>query len=161
MRGLHYLTIFEIVAASKLTFNSVDGTFKIVHLSDIHYEIGPATQCRNVPLSYPCSGQNSTDFIQRVLAVEKPDLVVFTGDVIDWATHPAAAGMDDVYSLAPTSWAATLGNHDAQSDLSRSSVLEYVVGMPRGLSQVNALGSGSTEAFGNFVLDVFHSSVRE
>eukprot|EP00966_Prymnesium_polylepis_P263647 6090575-Prymnesium_polylepis.1 len=47
-----------IAAAERLNFGR-DGSFKILHLSDIHYEVGPATPCRNVPASlaaFPCSG---------------------------------------------------------------------------------------------------------
>eukprot|EP00966_Prymnesium_polylepis_P256532 5926255-Prymnesium_polylepis.1 len=67
--------------------------------------------------------------------------------------------MDDVYGLvAGVPWAATLGNHDDQSDLNRSQVMQYVVGLPRTLSEVNTVCSGDTEAFGNFVLDIYRDS---
>ena len=162
MRGGFLLAHLLVAAAERLTFGR-DGSFKILHLSDIHYEVGPSTLCRNVPVSlaaFPCSGLNSTAFIRRVLALERPDLVVFTGDVVDWATHPSRAGMDDVYGLmANVPWAATLGNHDDQSDLNRSQVMQYVVGLPHTLSEVNAVGSGDTEAFGNFALDIYSDNV--
>ena len=131
----------------RLTFRD-DGIFKIVHISDVHYEIGPQTPCRAV--TTPCTAANSTAFIQRLLNAELPDLVVHTGDIVDWATHPSHAGMDDVYGVSIGSklpWAATLGNHDAQSDLTRKEIMEYIVRMRGSLSQVNALGLGASEAY--------------
>jgi hypothetical protein len=67
--------------APRLTFKA-DGTFKILHLSDVHYRIADGVSngpCRDIinATGLPCSGaDNTTDFIQRLIEVEKPDLVV-------------------------------------------------------------------------------------
>eukprot|EP00613_Pedinella_sp_CCMP2098_P006162 CAMPEP_0171612100 /NCGR_PEP_ID=MMETSP0990-20121206/11010_1 /TAXON_ID=483369 /ORGANISM="non described non described, Strain CCMP2098" /LENGTH=397 /DNA_ID=CAMNT_0012175769 /DNA_START=145 /DNA_END=1338 /DNA_ORIENTATION=+ len=146
-----------------------DGTFKLLHLSDVHYRVinGEANgDCRDIEASgAPCSGtENTTDFIRRLIALEKPDLVVHTGDVVDGGTQPVASGMDAVYGVSIESgmpWAASLGNHDSQSDMNRSEVMSYIMGLNNTLSQVNELGPGSgavTESFGNFVLEIFASA---
>lgn len=65
---------------SQLRFNS-NGRFKILQVSDMHYGFGKETQCSNVtPEESPyCSDLNTTSFIQRTIASEKPDLIVFSG----------------------------------------------------------------------------------
>ena len=100
--------------ANPLVFKA-DGTFKILHVSDAHYQTDEGCCCRNVDHTYPCSGKNTTDLIEKIIELEKPDFMVFMGDITDWCTHPATAGMDAIYGLASKHgipWAATLGNHD-------------------------------------------------
>lgn len=87
--------LFLLASASrslgKLVFKS-DGTFKILHISDVHYEI-PALpfSCDDINLNEnPCDNTNSTAFLSWLIDTEKPDLVVHTGDIIDWATYPAS-----------------------------------------------------------------------
>lgn len=78
-------------SSCKLVFKS-DGTFKILHISDVHYEI-PALplSCDDInPHENPCDNTNSTAFLSWLIETEKPDLVVHTGDIIDWATYPAS-----------------------------------------------------------------------
>jgi len=130
------------------------------------------------PADTPCDHRNTTAFIARLIAFEKPDLVVHTGDIVDWGTHPSRTGMDELYGVsaaADTPWAATLGNHDEQSDLTRQQVMDYVInGMRRNgsLGFINPLGPNQTTPcgadgrglygqdacparFGNFYLEVF------
>ncbi len=67
-------------------------------------------------------------------ALEKPDLVVHTGDIIDGDTHTASQGMEDLYGVsfgAGLPWAATIGNHDCQSDLSRPQLMDYILSLPK------------------------------
>jgi len=157
------LLLFSVTkndAKPKLTFKP-DGTFKILHISDTHYELGPDTPCQDIGAGLPCSKHNTTQFITRLLLEEKPDIVIHTGDIVDWASHPSHAGMDDLYGVsiqAEVLWAASLGNHDAQSDLNRSQVMDYIVNMQNTLSEVNAIGEGETKSYGNFYLEIFNSS---
>lgn len=139
-----------------------DGTFKILHLSDVHYRIGPSQPSNDVEdwqMPYSLDGaKNTTDFIQRLIEIEQPDLVVHTGDIIDGATHPQPQGMDEIYGVTygeGIEWAATLGNHDAQGNLTRFEVMDYILSLPKGLSKLNSLGEGETESYGNFYLEIF------
>ena len=54
----------------KLTFKA-DGTFKMLHLSDVHYRIGPDEPCRDITAAeepYCQNGsRNTTDFIARLI----------------------------------------------------------------------------------------------
>lgn len=165
------LTESTLLVAGRLHFKP-DGTFKIVHVTDTHYEIGPnAASCQGRPWYeskyQPCSASNTTEFLARVLRDERPDLVVFTGDIVTGRTIPATKGMDELYGVATAAgvpWAATLGNHDDDDGLSRKEVMEYIAGMPGGLSQVNPLVSsagdryGPRTAYGNFVLEIYNDS---
>lgn len=76
--------------------------------------------------------KNTTAFINRLIELEQPDLVVHTGDIIDWATHTSQQGMEGVYGISiahSLPWAASLGNHDGQSNLNRSQVMDFILGM--------------------------------
>lgn len=48
-------------------------------VADMHFAQGAHSACYDVASSHHCSDLNTTYFIERLLAVEKPDLVVFTG----------------------------------------------------------------------------------
>ncbi|MCD7468414.1 putative inactive purple acid phosphatase 28 [Datura stramonium] len=64
-----------------LRFRS-DGTFKILQVADMHYGNGMVTRCRDVldsEFNY-CSDLNTTQFLRKMIEIEKPDLVVFTGN---------------------------------------------------------------------------------
>ncbi|GLJ36380.1 hypothetical protein SUGI_0730270 [Cryptomeria japonica] len=61
-----------------------EGKFKIIQVADMHYANGKSTKCKDVlPSQFSsCSDLNTTAFLMRMIRVEKPDLVVFTGDNI-------------------------------------------------------------------------------
>lgn len=91
-----------------LKFNK-DGKFKIVQFTDVHYIHGN-----------PKSAV-SLERINEVLDAEKPDLVLFTGDVI--YGQPAEEGMRTILNLAANRqipFGVTFGNHD---DEDRKSVV--------------------------------------
>jgi hypothetical protein len=55
-------------------------------------------------------------------------------------------------------WAAVLGNHDQEGNLSREGVMSYITSMDYTVSRVNPSGDGCESAidgFGNFVLEIF------
>ena len=87
-------------------------------------------------------------------------MVVHTGDIIDGDTHTCSQGMEDLYGVSiskDTPWAATIGNHDDNGDLTRSQVMDYILSLPKGVSSNNPLGTvgSATESFGNFILDIY------
>ncbi len=151
-----FLCLNVVFSADKLRFKE-DGTFKIVHLSDVHYRIHPTPDCRDVStdIPYTCDGNtNTTDFIQRVIDLERPDIIIHTGDVIDGNTHTAAEGMDALYGVSIANnlpWAASLGNHDDDSDETRPQVMQHIVNMENTLSTMNSLG----DSYGNFYLEIY------
>ncbi|EOD22632.1 hypothetical protein EMIHUDRAFT_458108 [Emiliania huxleyi CCMP1516] len=127
------------------------GTLRLVHVSDAHYHPF-ATACEDVPRGAgPCTHRNTTQFLASVLHVERPDLVAFTGDVIDGDSSPPQLAMAQLYGVAGARpWAASLGNHDEESTLSRDEVLAYVTTLRGSLTEHGPV-KGSP---GNFYLDV-------
>lgn len=123
-----------------LRFNN-EGTFKILQVADMHYGDGSRTPCRDLIPSQlrHCSDHNTTAFIARLLAAEKPDLVVFTGDNIDFDSSNATKSLDEAIApviAAKIPWAAILGNHDQESTLSRGEVMSYLTQMDYSLCEV-------------------------
>ena len=101
-----------------LQFNK-DGKFKIVQFTDVHY-------IYNDPRS-----DVSIERINQVLDMEKPDLVLFTGDVI--YGKPAEEGMRTVLNLVSKRkipFAVTFGNHDNEQGLSREELLKIIQSVP-------------------------------
>ncbi|KAI5073501.1 hypothetical protein GOP47_0011514 [Adiantum capillus-veneris] len=119
-----------------------DGHFKILQIADMHYANGASTKCKDV-LSKEygsCSDLNTTAFIERLIAAEKPDLIVFSGDnIFGQDTSDPRGSMNAAFAPAVKAgipWAAILGNHDQESSISRFQVMEHIASMEHTLSQV-------------------------
>ncbi len=112
--------------------------------TDTHFEAGSAEVEKRA---------STLATIANVLDAEKPDLVVFTGDVA--LSKPMGGALDAL--MAPVierriPWAAVLGNHDHEfNDCTRPEIVAYMAGQPCSLTQSGPaeLGSG-----GNYVLSV-------
>lgn len=149
---------FNISFTTSLTFKD-DGTFKILHVSDTHYEYSDNPHCSDVEYPQYCSRKNTTDFLDRVYKLEKPDLVVHTGDIVDWASTPAEQAMNELYGVAINNnltWCGTLGNHDGQSDLNREQVMKHIVTMNKTLSQLGPYNDVNT--WGNYYLEIMYNN---
>ncbi len=114
-------------AKAKLSFNK-DGKFKILQFTDTHYVAGD-----------PRSERALKNVIQ-MLDLEKPDLVIHTGDVI--FNKPAEEGLRQI--LQPISerkipFAVALGNHDEEYDKTRKEVMEIIMSIP---SNINTSAKG-------------------
>lgn len=106
-------TVFSLAGYSQLKFND-EGKFKIVQFTDLHVKYGNPMS----DVAYQC--------VEEVLDLEKPDLVIFTGDII--YSDPGREGLNEVLgrvSVRNIPFAVTLGNHDDEQDLSRGEVYEY------------------------------------
>lgn len=112
------VTTYGMAQKSELQF-SKDGKFKIVQFTDVHFKYGnPAS---NVAL----------ERINEVLDAERPDLVIFTGDVIYSA--PADSGMVQVLeqvSKRKLPFVVTFGNHDDEQGLSRQQLYDIIRKVP-------------------------------
>ena len=93
------LLVLPPCASAQLRFRT-DGTFKIVQFTDMHYN-GTA------------KGEPALDCIDKLIDMEKPDLVVLTGDIIYAA--PAKDMLTKVLDRLArhnVPWAYQFGNHD-------------------------------------------------
>lgn len=114
--------------------------FKIIQFTDIHYKPGVA------------ASDTALLLINEVLDNEKPDFVVFTGDLA-WA-KPAKDCFDDV--LAPVierkiPWAFVNGNHDDEQGWSRTQIMDYITQNPYCLA---LHGDKNLKGEGNYILEL-------
>ena len=113
------LTIMSCLAqVSPLKFNK-NGEFKIVQFTDVHFKYGnPASDI-------------ALKRINEVLDAERPDLVVFTGDVVYAA--PADTGMRTVLACASSRkipFVVTFGNHDNEQGKTRAELYDVIRSIP-------------------------------
>lgn len=110
-----------------LKFNA-KGEFKLVQFTDVHYKPEKAEESK---AAIAC--------IAQVLDVEKPDLVLFTGDVIYGG--PADEAMRTVLQLVSDRkipFAVALGNHDDEQDMKRPDLYRLISRMPYNLQSADA-----------------------
>ncbi|MEG1648494.1 MAG: metallophosphoesterase family protein [Rikenellaceae bacterium] len=132
--------------AQKLKFNN-DGKFKIVQLTDIHYGYGTEP-----------SEQSKKD-ICELLEIEKPDLVVITGDVVYHA--PATEGWNDVLSIFENRsipYAITFGNHDDEVGISRKDVATMLEGRKGSLFIAKTKG---VSGYGNYTIPIYDKTGKQ
>ncbi|KAG5594403.1 hypothetical protein H5410_035635 [Solanum commersonii] len=148
-----------------LRFRS-DGTFKILQVADMHYGNGMVTRCRDVLESEFnfCSDLNTTHFLRKMIHIEKPDLIVFTGDnIFGSSATDAAESLFEVFAPAIESgipWAAVLGNHDQESTMNREELMSFISLMDYSVSQTFPMDPmkqqpmTNIDGFGNYNLEV-------
>lgn len=123
---------------SFLKFNR-DGKFKIVQFTDVHFKYGNP------------NSDVALERIREVLDAEKPDLVIFTGDVIYSA--PAEKGMRTVLNLVADRkipFGVVYGNHDDEQGMSREQLFDVIASVPYSLTAREDGLSGVT----NYVIPV-------
>lgn len=124
--------------AQQLKFNA-DKKFKIVQFTDVHW------------VADSLASEEAGERMNEVLDAEKPDLVVYTGDVI--FARPADKGMRRALEPAikrGIPFAVTFGNHDDEQDMNRKDLYEFIKDMPGNLTSTVEGLSGVT----NFILPV-------
>ena len=112
---------------------AADGTFRIVQFTDTHLD--PRTPERQA------EAEKTFARIDRIIRTERPDLLVFTGDVV---TGSPAAGMWqrllDTLSRRGVPYCIVLGNHDAEQDLPRREIARLVTSAAGSLNTLDATG---------------------
>jgi len=133
-------SIGSVSAQNKIQFEfRKDHTFKIAQFTDIHWD-------NNSPKCV-----ETTETILKVLSEEKPDLVVLTGDIV--TAVPAKEGWLAIAKIlggAKVPWAVTLGNHDAEPEITRDQIFELLQPLPY------FVGSKGPELYGcgNYTLPI-------
>lgn len=117
-----------------------------------------------------CSDLNTTRFLERLIEVENPDFIAFTGDnIFGSSTTDAAESMFKAFGPAMESglpWAAVLGNHDQESTMNREELMSLISLMDYSVSQINPWTAGlsdptqegitsNIDGFGNYHLRVY------
>lgn len=136
---------------NKLRFRS-DGTFTIIQFTDMHIKNGIE----------PEKDVQTLAVIQQLIASQKPDLIVLTGDVIssyDTEDQEAAfrrAIADVVQSGIP--FAVIYGNHDSEKGITRQRLNEVLKEYGNNLSED---GPKDIHGVGNYALTVAGSASEE
>ncbi len=126
-----------------------DGSFTIIQFTDTHFESGEPEDLRTAAL------------LERVLELEHPDLVLFTGDVLGPGCRDATAAW--AMATAPLvrrglPWAAVFGNHDDESGAaSRAELMALQQEIPGCLTRP---GPRTLSSLGNYLLRISPSRVR-
>lgn len=124
---------------SALKFNQ-DGIFRIVQFTDMHLDAGSAYRIAQAEKTFAR--------LSRVMNEGKPDMVVFTGDVV--TGKPAAEMWNrllDSMAVYKVPFCVVLGNHDAEQDLTRRQMAELVMSSPYSLNGKNASGELADMSF--------------
>lgn len=126
--------------AIQLRFNN-EGSFKIAQFTDIHWDASKEN----------CDTTRQS--IKFILAQEKPDLAVLTGDVV--TSPPAKDGwyaIAKIFEEAQVPWCIVLGNHDAETDIEvRSEIFEVLDTLS---FFVGTRGPDSIHGAGNYSLPI-------
>lgn len=116
------------LSAQKLTFKK-DGTFKIIQFTDMHYKHGDPKSDTTLIL------------VPRILDAEKPDMVIFTGDIVTGAVQE---GWNDITKFVidrRIPFAVTLGNHDHEQGVTREEIASIVTAYPFNLNKLSDISS--------------------
>lgn len=147
-----------LAAETPLKFKA-DGTFKILLMSDLHASPNPADSETAACLA----------LMEKLLELEKPDLVVLNGDVALSNPGPngefrkkAVARIAEPLEKAGVPWAITLGNHDGQfpdgCTLTRPKLMGFYEGYPHNL---NAGWTQGIHGVGNKNLLIFAADGKQ
>ncbi|MDD4661461.1 MAG: metallophosphoesterase [Massilibacteroides sp.] len=129
----------------KLSFNK-EGKFRIVQFTDIHAEYKSGIT------------EHAFDIMNKVLDIEKPDFVIYTGDIVT-DFNPVAL-WEKVTGLAYSRsipFAVVLGNHDSERDASREEVYNIVVGLKGCLNEPKKESIDQVFGYTNQVIPIYES----
>jgi hypothetical protein len=134
---------------TKLCYHS-NGQFKIVQFTDIHWQWGDEKDTQTAKL------------MGEILDLERPDLVVLTGDSISGKELKTAGAYESAYSNLTRPivergipWGAVFGNHDDEGCLSRKDQMTLMRNIPYCLAQP---GPADIDGVGNYTLCLYDAS---
>ncbi|MEI6056363.1 MAG: metallophosphoesterase family protein [Lentisphaerota bacterium] len=127
-----------------------DGTFKIVQLTDIHWR---PEEVYEMEVNY-------NKMIGDILEIEKPDLVVITGDIL---FRHGKVNYDLQKAIAPIvqrhiPWAFIMGNHDYEYGENGANLVAFMSKQPYSLTQPGPEDLGSA---GNYILKIFSPKTQK
>jgi hypothetical protein len=146
-RNLLCCTLLFLCCVSSLSAKPVlkfnNHKFKIVQFTDLHLINSP---------EYKKGNDSTLELIKTIVEIEKPDLVVFTGDVV--VSHKAADEWKEL--IQPLSdlkipFAVTFGNHDTETDITKQQTLKILQANPYNMtSDESSAGAG----VGNYTVTI-------
>lgn len=121
--------------------------FRIIQFTDVHFR-GDSYR-----------SDSALVMITKMMAAEKPDLAVFTGDIVTSAnTMKAWNTFSNAISSMKIPWALILGNHDIEGEITGKQIMNILAKKPFSLTQN---GPGGIAGNGNFILKIQSSADRK
>lgn len=139
------VSLFSLSQVGNLRFSG--GEFKILQITDTHWIEGER---------YKSANDSTYNLIREMIHIEHPDLVVLTGDIV--VGIPALSGwekLSGLFSEEKTPFAVAFGNHDGETDVSKTEILEYLRTNPYNLTY--DARKGTLPGVGNCTLPVLSS----
>ncbi|SSD59209.1 related to Phosphatase DCR2 [Saccharomycodes ludwigii] len=140
-----------------------NGNFKIVQFADLHFSVGYGS-CRD---EFPeqtsdCKADAKTlSFLEKILDIENPNMVIFTGDQImgDRCRQDSISALLKVVSPVikrKIPYAMVWGNHDDEGSLTRWELSEFVSSLPYSLFKFSPKDTANSDfGVGNYVIQIF------
>ena len=135
---------------------SKDGKFKVLQVADLHYSVSRGV-CRDTDLK-PCDGSDNitNTLVGHMLDLEKPDLVIFSGDQLNgqgtsWDGKSVIAKFARAATDRKVPWAAVFGNHDEDDGLAKEHQVSLMRSLPYSLVEH---GPKDIHGVGNYLLKV-------
>jgi len=114
--------------------------FRIIQFTDVHFR-GDSYR-----------SDSALVMIEKMIRAEKPDLAVFTGDIVTSVnTMKAWQTFSDAISKLRVPWALILGNHDIEGEITGKQIMDILAKKPYSLTQN---GPQNIAGNGNFFLKV-------
>ncbi|KAJ0404419.1 hypothetical protein P43SY_007672 [Pythium insidiosum] len=133
-------------------------SFKVVQFADLHFKGNASYPCMNTPEwmdPSKCTESVMNQFIDDVLDVEKPDLVVFSGDNDEAYNESYATVAIEQFTRAVVArgipHVEILGNHDAENLWDRGALLDEIIATQHSLT---SRGPAEVAGDGNYILNV-------
>lgn len=144
---LSLLICFNISAQeNRLRFNK-SGEFKIAQFTDMHLVVGSSSSYCDL------QAEKTYDRLSRVVAAEKPDFLVFTGDiVVGGVASDGWKRLVDSLNVYKIPFCVMFGNHDAEAGLTRPQMSELIVSSPYSLNKLDSDGE-----LADVEIEVLHS----
>lgn len=136
------LALIPAMTFAQQSFAFKNGKFKIAQFTDLHW----------TPQSDKCAETEAT--IRAVLATEKPDIAILSGDVV--TEDPAVKGWEAVVRIfedTKTPFVVTMGNHDAEH-MDKDDIYDFLLQSPY---YAGSKGPQEIMGVGNCVIPVYGS----
>lgn len=122
----------------------------------MHFSVSRGV-CRDTEKPCNDADDKTTALLSHVLDIEKPDLVVFTGDQLNgqgtsWDAMSVLTKIAKAVIQHKTPWAAVFGNHAEDDGTSKEAQIQLLKALPYNLVD---RGPRDVHGVGNYLLKVF------
>jgi hypothetical protein len=116
-----------------LRFNE-DGQFKIAQFTDMHISVDRSDYCNE-------QAEKTFARLSRVANHEKPDFIVFTGDIVTRGNSGKGwLRLLDSLNTYKIPFCVVFGNHDPEPGLTREEISQLISSSPYSVNQLNSAG---------------------